>query len=268
MNISVKGKVQQEENVCPCLAVVSVGDDKASEIYIRNKKRACDKTGILFRHEHLEHDCTQDDLERTVKLLAEDQSVHGIIVQLPIPENLNAGNAIALIPQEKDVDGLCDMNAGQLLHQCDGFVPCTPKGIMRLLDIYRIPTDGKHAVVVGRSDIVGKPMSLLLLNSNATVTMCHSHTRNLSAITANADILVVAVGKPGFITADMVKPGSAVIDVGINRVDGKVVGDVDFQSVCHVAKFITPVPGGVGPMTVAELMDNVWEAYKIQMKEG
>ena len=248
------------QGVTPHLAVVLVGEDPASQVYVRNKENGCIKAGIRSTVIRLEEDCTQQELEETVKRLNADASVDGILVQLPLPKHLNEASVLRLIDPDKDVDGFHAMNSGRLLNGQPGFVPCTPLGVMKLLEAYGIDPAGKHAVVIGRSNIVGKPMAMLLLRANATVTICHSRTQNLADITRQADILVAAVGRANFVTADMVKAGAAVIDVGINRVDGKIVGDVDFDAVSGVAGYITPVPGGVGQMTIAMLLANTLDA--------
>ena len=248
------------QGVTPHLAVVLVGEDPASQVYVRNKENGCIKAGIRSTVIRLEEDCTQQELEETVKRLNADASVDGILVQLPLPKHLNEASVLRLIDPDKDVDGFHAMNSGRLMNGQPGFVPCTPLGVMKLLEAYGIDPAGKHAVVIGRSNIVGKPMTMLLLRANATVTICHSRTQNLAEITRQADILVAAVGRANFVTADMVKPGAAVIDVGINRVDGRLVGDVDFDAVSGVAGYITPVPGGVGQMTIAMLLANTLDA--------
>ena len=248
------------QGVTPHLAVVLVGEDPASQVYVRNKENGCIKAGIRSTVIRLEEDCTQQELEETVKRLNADASVDGILVQLPLPKHLNEASVLRLIDPDKDVDGFHAMNSGRLMNGQPGFVPCTPLGVMKLLEAYGIDPAGKHAVVIGRSNIVGKPMAMLLLRANATVTICHSRTQNLAEITRQADILVAAVGRANFVTADMVKAGAAVIDVGINRVDGKIVGDVDFDAVSGVAGYITPVPGGVGQMTIAMLLANTLDA--------
>ena len=248
------------QGVTPHLAVVLVGEDPASQVYVRNKENGCIKAGIRSTVIRLEEDCTQQELEETVKRLNADASVDGILVQLPLPKHLNEASVLRLIDPDKDVDGFHAMNSGRLMNCQPGFVPCTPLGVMKLLEAYGIDPAGKHAVVIGRSNIVGKPMAMLLLRANATVTICHSRTQNLADITRQADILVAAVGRANFVTADMVKAGAAVIDVGINRVDGKIVGDVDFDAVSGVAGYITPVPGGVGQMTIAMLLANTLDA--------
>ena len=246
----------------PHLAVVLVGENPASQVYVRNKENACRKAGMRSTLIRLPEDCTQQTLEQTVRELNADESVHGVLVQLPLPAHLDEAAVLRLIDPDKDVDGFHAMNAGRLMSGQPCFVPCTPLGVMKLLEAYDIPVRGKRAVVVGRSNIVGKPMALLLLASDATVTVCHSRTENLAEITRGADILVAAVGRPNFITADMIKPGAAVIDVGINRVDGALVGDVEFAGASEVAGFITPVPGGVGQMTIAMLLSNTLDAVK------
>ena len=250
----------KEQGITPGLTVIVVGDDPASAIYVRNKERACVKLGMNSQVLRFPSETTQEEILNTVRLLNQDDSVHGILVQLPLPRHIDEQAVLRAIDPDKDVDGFHAMNAGRLMNGEPGFVACTPKGVMRLLEVSGVELDGKNAVVVGRSNIVGKPMALLLLQKNCTVTIAHSHTKDLAAVTRNADILVVAVGRAGFITGDMIKPGAAVMDVGINRVDGKVVGDVDFESAKEVASCITPVPGGVGAMTIAMLMENTVEA--------
>lgn len=250
----------KEQGITPGLTVIVVGDDPASAIYVRNKERACVKLGMNSQVLRFPAETTQEEILNTVRLLNQDDSVHGILVQLPLPRHIDEQAVLRAIDPDKDVDGFHAMNAGRLMNGEPGFVACTPKGVMRLLEVSGVELDGKNAVVVGRSNIVGKPMALLLLQKNCTVTIAHSHTKDLAAVTRSADILVVAVGRVGFITGDMIKPGAAVMDVGINRVDGKVVGDVDFESAKEVASCITPVPGGVGAMTIAMLMENTVEA--------
>lgn len=250
----------KEQGITPGLTVIVVGDDPASAIYVRNKERACVKLGMNSQVLRFPAETTQEEILNTVRLLNQDDSVHGILVQLPLPRHIDEQAVLRSIDPDKDVDGFHAMNAGRLMNGEPGFVACTPKGVMRLLEVSGVELDGKNAVVVGRSNIVGKPMALLLLQKNCTVTIAHSHTKDLTAVTRSADILVVAVGRAGFITGDMIKPGAAVMDVGINRVDGKVVGDVDFESAKEVASCITPVPGGVGAMTIAMLMENTVEA--------
>ncbi len=248
-----------ESGVAPHLAVVLVGENAASQVYVRNKENACIKAGIRSTVIRLEESCTQQELEETVQRLNQDESVHGILVQLPLPKHLDEAAVLRLIDPDKDVDGFHAMNSGRLMNGQPAFVPCTPLGVMKLLEAYEIPVRGRHAVVIGRSNIVGKPMAMLLLADDATVTICHSRTQNLAEITRQADILVAAVGRAGFVTADMVKPGAVVIDVGINRTENGIVGDVD-PSVNDVAGYLTPVPGGVGQMTIALLLSNTLDA--------
>lgn len=250
-----------ELTVQPHLAVVLVGNNPASQVYVRNKEKACAQVGIRSTVIRLKEDCAQAELENVVRSLNTDGSVHGILVQLPLPTHINEADILTLINPEKDVDGFHAMNSGRLMNGQKGFIPCTPLGIMKLLEAYKIPLEGKHAVIVGRSNIVGKPMAMLLLAQNATVTICHSKTRNLAEFTRQADILVAAVGKANFITPEMVKAGAVVIDVGINRVNGQIVGDVDAR-VNEIASYITPVPGGVGQMTIAMLLSNTVDAAR------
>ncbi len=244
----------------PGLTVILVGDDPASQTYVSNKEKACERLGIRSRTLRMPADTTQQALEEAIRKENADPSVNGILVQLPLPRHLDSDRALELILPQKDVDGFHDINAGRLSRGLDCVVACTPKGALHMLKRAGIPIAGKEAVVVGRSNIVGKPMALLLLQENATVTICHSRTQDLPAHTRRADILVAAIGKPRFITADMVKDGAVVVDVGINRVDGKLCGDVDFDAVAQKASYITPVPGGVGKMTIAMLMDNTVSA--------
>lgn len=249
-----------EKGVTPHLAVVLVGENAASQVYVRNKENACIHAGIRSTIIRLPEVCTQEELENAVLSLNEDESVHGILVQLPLPKGLDEARVLALIDPDKDIDGFHAMNSGRLMNGQPSFVPCTPLGVMKLLEAYRIPTRGKHAVIIGRSNIVGKPMAMLLLAADATVTICHSKTVNLAEITRQADILVAAVGKPNFVTGDMIKQGAAVIDVGINRVDDGLVGDVHAEQAEKVASYLTPVPGGVGQMTIAMLLSNTLDA--------
>lgn len=246
-----------EKGVCTALAVILVGDDSASQVYVRNKIKACADTGIRSLEFRMPAETTQQELLAKVAELNADDSVDGILVQLPLPEQINADAVISAIDPSKDVDGFHVANAGALVTGKQGFVPCTPFGVMRLIKKSGVDPRGKSAVIVGRSNIVGKPMALLLLAADATVTVAHSRTPDLSAVTRNADILVAAVGRAKLIKADMVKPGAVVIDVGMNRDEtGKLCGDVDFAEVKEIAGSITPVPGGVGPMTIAMLMQN------------
>ena len=249
-----------EKGVTPHLAVILVGENAASQVYVRNKENACIHAGIRSTIIRLPEVCTQEELENAVLSLNEDESVHGILVQLPLPKGLDEARVLALIDPDKDVDGFHAMNSGRLMNGQPSFVPCTPLGVMKLLETYQIPTRGKHAVIIGRSNIVGKPMAMLLLAADATVTICHSKTANLAEITRQADILVAAVGKPNFVTGDMIKQGAAVIDVGINRVDDGLVGDVHAEQAEKVASYLTPVPGGVGQMTIAMLLSNTLDA--------
>jgi len=266
--LSEKLTAQQKERVLelkakgihPGLAVVLVGEDPASQIYVRNKGLACEEVGIYSRTVRLDAACDQQTLEKTIQELNDDPKISGILVQLPLPKHLNEESALARIKPEKDVDGFHLINAGKLFTGQAGVVPCTPKGVMYMLRHAGVDLKGKEAVVIGRSNIVGKPAAILLLNEHCTVTVCHSRTKDLKEHARRADVLVAAIGKPRFVTADMVKPGAVVIDVGINRVDGKVVGDVDFEPVSKVAGYITPVPGGVGKMTISMLMENTLEA--------
>lgn len=248
-------------DVTPRLRVVSVGDDPASKVYVRNKKRACENVGITFEHVQLPADCTQEQLEIEITVSAyECETDGGLILQLPIG-NLDAEEAICGIDAWVDVDGFTDENLGQtMLGEEPIHYPCTPLGVMEILKEYKIPIKGKHAVVIGRSRIVGRPLSQMLIKEDATVTVCHSRTENLAEIVRSADIVISAVGKANLVTADMIKEGACVIDVGINRVDGKLCGDVDFENVKEVAGWITPVPGGVGPMTVTMLLYNTARA--------
>lgn len=250
----------KEKGVTPGLAVILVGDDPASQIYVKNKGIGCQQTGMHSETVRMPEETTQEMLEKEIERLNEDPSIHGILVQLPLPKHLDEAAALAAIRPEKDVDGFHIENAGRLLNGLPGVVACTPKGALEMIRRTGVDLNGREAVVVGRSNIVGKPMALLLLQENCTVTMCHSRTADLAAHTRRADVLIAAVGKPKFITADMIKPGAIVIDVGINRVDGKVVGDVDYEAAKEVAGWITPVPGGVGRMTITMLLLNTLEA--------
>ena len=250
------------------LAVIQVGDDEASKVYIRQKEKAATELGYKYMHKHFTIDVTQEELINEIEKLNEDDSIDGILVQMPLPKHLNESIIQNSINPLKDVDGLTYVNAGKLVQNVDGLIPCTPKGIIDMLDYHQIGLEGANAVVIGRSILVGKPIATLLSNRNATVVLTHSKTKNLSEITRNADIIIAAVGKAGFVTEDMVKDGAVVIDVGINRIDGKLYGDVDFDNVKDKCSYITPVPGGVGPMTVCELMNNVYEAHILRKKSG
>lgn len=250
------------------LTVIIAGNDPASEIYVRNKGKACEAVGIQSETIKLSENTSQEEIEKIVTDKVSDDSVDGILVQLPLPKTLDEKKVLKLIPPEKDVDGFTDANVGRLaLFSDDALCSCTPQGMIKLLDYYDIPLKGKHAVVVGRSNIVGKPMSLMLLRRDCTVTVCHSKTENLAKYTKDADILVCAVGKKHIITADMVKDGAVVLDAGINRVDGKIYGDADYEEISKKAAYITPVPGGVGPMTITMLMYNTYLAGMRKIKK-
>lgn len=255
--LKVRAEALRKDGVVPCLAVLLAGDDPASKIYVRNKKRACEEIGIESRELLFPENVTEEELIAQIRALNEDAAVDAMLVQLPLPKHIDEARVLAEIAPEKDADGFHVVNAGRLFTGQTSVLPCTPAGCMELLRRANVEFSGKHAVVVGRSNIVGKPMAMLLLNEHCTVTICHSRTRDLARFTRDADILVAAVGRPGIITGEMIKPGAAVIDVGINRLEnGKLMGDVDFESAEPVAGAITPVPGGVGPMTIAMLMQN------------
>lgn len=257
----------KEKGINPKLAVIMVGDDSASQIYVRNKSKVCNEIGIEFDEYLLPEKTQQKELLELIEKLNNDKTINGILLQSPIPKHLDINEAFRTISPEKDVDGFHPTNVGKLVLGQDTFISCTPFGIMKIFEDYNIDLEGKNAVVIGRSNIVGKPMSQCLLNKNATVTICHSRTKNLAEVTKQADVVVAAIGKPCFVTADMVKKDAIVIDVGINRgEDGKIKGDVDFENVKEKASYITPVPGGVGPMTIAMLMTNVVKAAENQSK--
>lgn len=245
----------------PSLVVIQIGNDIASSIYVRNKEKLAKELNIDFKHIKFDEDIKEEKVIKEINLLNKDKKINGIIVQLPIPSNLNADNIINSIDASKDVDGLTYENIGRLSSNENGMVSCTPLGILELFNYYNIDVKGKNVVIIGRSNLVGKPLFHLLLNNNATVTLCHSKTNNLKDITKKADIVIVAVGQKHFLTKDMVKKGSIVIDVGINRIDNKLYGDVDYDRVSKKTSYITPVPGGVGPMTVIMLMKNTLKAY-------
>ncbi|MBF2056064.1 MAG: bifunctional methylenetetrahydrofolate dehydrogenase/methenyltetrahydrofolate cyclohydrolase FolD [Cyanobacterium sp. T60_A2020_053] len=254
----------------PGLAVLMVGDNPASAVYVRNKEKSCQKVGMVSFSRHFPHDTSQEELERVIEELNEDERVDGILVQLPLPAPLDSVGLLLKIKPEKDADGLHPVNLGKLVRGEKGLRSCTPAGVMAILQEYNLPIAGKKAVVVGRSILVGKPLALMLLAENATVTIAHSRTPNLAEVTREADILVAAVGKAEMITAEMVAEGTVVIDVGINRVEGaggksKLVGDVAYDTVKNIASYLTPVPGGVGPMTVAMLLQNTYESYLSSM---
>ncbi len=259
--VAQRAKALKEIGIQPGLAVILVGDNPASQVYVRNKVKACEESGIRSVMEKYDGSMTELALLERVAALNSDPAVHGILVQLPLPAHIDAHKVIEAISPEKDVDGFHVASAGALMVGQPGFWPCTPYGCMKMLDSISYPLKGKHAVVIGRSNIVGKPMALMLLQQSATVTICHSATPDLKAMTLQADVVVAAVGKINVLTADMVKPGAVVIDVGMNRnQDGKLCGDVDFESVRQVAGWITPVPGGVGPMTITMLLVNTLTA--------
>ena len=253
----------KETGVVPGLAVIIVGEDPASQVYVRNKKKGCEEVGFYSEGYELPADTTQEELNALVDRLNADDKIHGILVQLPLPKHLDETEVLLRIDPKKDVDAFHPYNVGKIMIGDYSFLPCTPAGVMALLSRSGIEIAGKKCVVIGRSNIVGKPMAMLLLHANGTVTVCHSRTKDLAAVTREADILVVAIGRADFVTADMVKEGAVVIDVGMNRrADGKLTGDVDFASVEPVASAITPVPGGVGPMTITMLMQNTLTAAK------
>ena len=256
-------ELKASRGIVPGLAVVLVGDDPASQVYVGRKAKACAEVGFLSREYKLPADTEEKKLLKIIKKLNKDELVHGILVQLPLPKHISTENIIAAINPDKDVDGFHPYNVGGLVTGTPLFVPCTPRGIMELISRSGIDLTGKEAVVVGRSNIVGKPMAFLLLAQNATVTMCHSRTKDLPSVTRRADVLIAAIGKPRMIKADMVKEGAVIIDVGVNRLEnGKLAGDVDFDEVAPRASYITPVPGGVGPMTIAMLMKNTLDAAR------
>ncbi|RTL70374.1 MAG: bifunctional methylenetetrahydrofolate dehydrogenase/methenyltetrahydrofolate cyclohydrolase FolD [Pseudonocardiaceae bacterium] len=252
----------------PGLATLLVGDDPASEIYVRNKRRLCTQVGMRDLHRHLPADVGQAELAAIITELNADPAVTGILLQLPLPEHLRADDLLALIDPDKDVDGLTEASAGRLALGKPGLRPCTPSGVIRMLDSAGVDLRGKHAVVVGRSNLVGKPQAQLLLERDATVSICHRHTADLAAIARTADVLVVAAGVPHLVGADAVKPGATVIDVGIHRTDTGLCGDIDTDAVAQVAGAVTPVPGGVGPMTIAMLLWNTVEAARLRSAEG
>lgn len=256
-SVKVRADELKKFGVEPTLAVVLVGEDKASQTYVRAKEKACNEYGIKSVAHRLSENTTQNELLALINVLNLDDSIHGILVQLPLPKHIDTNVVLAAIDPRKDVDGFHAVNVGKLVSGLDGFVPCTPLGVMEILKEYGIDVAGLNAVVIGRSNIVGKPMANLLLNASATVTVTHSKTKNLKEICKNADLIVAAIGKPFFLKADMVKYGAVVVDVGINRLDdGRLVGDVDFENVAPKCSYITPVPGGVGPMTIAMLLNN------------
>ena len=252
----------------PSLVVIQVGEDPASSIYVNSKAKLAREIGYEFEHAKFDENVTEEELIKKIEYINASDRINGVIVQLPIPKHLDANKIINKIDPTKDIDGLTELNAGKLLTSKASLVSCTPKGIITLLKEYNVEFTGKHVVIVGRSNLVGKPLIGLCLNENATVTVCHSKTKDLAKVTKKADILIVAIGKAKLITADYVRKGAVVVDVGINRVDGKLYGDVDFDSVSKKARLITPVPGGVGPMTTISLMENVLVSYNEMKKRG
>ncbi len=267
LRAGVKASVARlsQRGITPGLSVILAGDDPASRVYVRHKRLACEETGIRSELHEYGSGVSGEELLDQVAALNADRAIHGILVQLPLPRHIDAARVLASVSPRKDVDGFHAANLGALVSGAPGFVPCTPAGVMRLLEHARVPIAGRRAVVIGRSNIVGKPLALLLLRQDATVTICHSKTRDLEKVTRDADILIAAVGRAKLVTAGMVQPGACVIDVGVNRgADGKLAGDVDFEPVKAVAGSITPVPGGVGPMTIAMLLENCLHAATVQ----
>jgi methylenetetrahydrofolate dehydrogenase (NADP+)/methenyltetrahydrofolate cyclohydrolase len=257
-------KNREKAGRAPGLAVILVGEDPGSQIYVRNKERACAEVGIESTSFRLDAETTQEELQGRIKELNSDPGVDGVLLQLPLPSGLDSGPCLDLIAPDKDVDGFHPCNVGKLTLGMPGLRSCTPAGVMELLRRYEIELGGKKAVVVGRSNIVGKPLSLLLLQKNATVTVCHSRTRDLQSEVRGADVVVAALGRPGFVRGEMIKPGAVVVDVGINRTESGLVGDCDFESVREVAGAMTPVPGGVGPMTIAQLLVNTVDSFEMR----
>jgi len=265
IRVSLKDEIEvlkTEHDVVPGLAVILVGDDPASRAYVKMKEKACEKAGIYSIVHKMPNTISHDEILRIIEMMNDNPYIDGILVQLPLPEQIDTSSLIEAIDRKKDVDGFHPYNMGRLVCGLDSFVPCTPLGVMKLLEEYEIDVKGLNAVVVGASNIVGKPMSSLLLNAGATVDICHIHTKDLKAHTIEADILIVGVGKAGLITADMVKEGAIVVDIGMNKVGDRLTGDVDYKNVKEKASYITPVPGGVGPMTIAMLLRNTVNAAK------
>lgn len=260
-DITEKVNELKAKGITPGLAVIIVGNDPASRVYVNNKKKGCEQTGMNSFEYALPEETTTEDLIALIEKLNGDKDVHGILCQLPVPKHIDEEKVLNAISPDKDVDAFHPVNCGKVMTGDYTFAPCTPAGMIEMLKYYNIPVAGKHCVIIGRSNIVGKPMAMLMLKENATVTICHSRTQNLSKITKQADVLVAAVGRPKFVTADMVKEDAVVLDVGINRMeDGKLCGDVDFDAVCEKTSYITPVPGGVGPMTITMLLKNTLAA--------
>lgn len=267
-NLKKECEELKKEGIIPKFAVILVGDNPASKVYVRNKSKAAEETGIIFEEHLLDANIEQKQLIDLIEKLNHQKDIHGILLQSPLPNHLDINEAFRAIAPEKDVDGFHPTNVGKLVLGQDTFVSCTPYGIMKMLEEYKIDLEGKNVVIIGRSNIVGKPLYQCCLNKNATVTTCHSKTKDITAYTKKADVIMVAIGKPKFLTKDMVKEGAVVIDVGINRTEGKkIIGDVDFEEVEKIASYITPVPGGVGPMTIAMLMNNVIKAARQQGKQ-
>lgn len=258
-------KFEAARSIKPGLTVIIVGENPASKVYVNRKHKACEELGIASEVVRLPETTSEEQLLQEIDRLNGDNRVHGILVQLPLPKHINSELVLERISPLKDVDGFHPVNVGNLTIGKEGLVPCTPYGVIKMLEICGIPVEGKRAVVLGRSNIVGKPMTMLLMSRNATVTVCHSRTKDLAAVCREGDILVAAIGKPEFVTKDMVKPGAIVIDVGINRVGDKLVGDVKFDEVQEVAGYITPVPGGVGPLTIGMLLHNTLKAAELQL---
>lgn len=258
----LRAKVADNKDIT--LAVILIGNDAGSQVYVKNKEKACEKVGIKSVTYRLDANITQAEAEQLIKKLAVDNTVHGILLQLPVPKHLNTDRLVNLIPVYKDVDGLTDENMMRLFTNKKGIRPCTPSGVLELLKAYDIPIAGKNVVIIGRSNLVGKPLSVMLTSENATVTLCHSKTQNISVLTKMADIIVCALGKPRFLTADMIREGCVIIDVGINRLDSGLCGDADFENILPKAYAITPVPGACGPMTIAELLNNTLHCYNWQ----
>ena len=259
-------EILKKKGINPKLAVIMVGNDPGSTVYVRNKSKACEKVGIEFEEFLFEESISEEKLLETIEMLNRDDKVHGILLQCPVPKHINVNKAFRAISPNKDVDGFNPINVGNLTIGEDAFISCTPFGVVKMLEEYNIETEGKNAVILGRSNIVGKPMIQCMLNKNSTVTVCHSRTRDIDEVIKRADIVIAAIGKPKFVKADMIKEGAVVIDVGINRLeDGTICGDVDYEAVLDKAKYITPVPGGVGPMTIAMLLNNVVKAAKLKL---
>ena len=256
----------KEQGINPKLAVIMVGNDPGSTVYVRNKSKACEKVGIEFEEFLFEETISEEILLETIEKLNQDEKVHGILLQCPVPKHIDVNKAFRAISPNKDVDGFNPINVGNLTIGEDAFISCTPFGVVRMLEEYNIETEGKNAVILGRSNIVGKPMIQCMLNKNSTVTVCHSRTKDIGDVIKRADIVIAAIGKPKFVKADMVKDGAVVIDVGINRLDdGSICGDVDYDTMFDKVSHITPVPGGVGPMTIAMLLNNVVKAAKLKL---